>query len=73
MLALVQRSKNDMQTEEKIAPAALTPVARIRLRRILAIAVIALGLGVTIAWMSFMGYGLFKLIEIAFLTVVSAQ
>ena len=54
-----------MQAQTTIAPAALTPTVNNYICRIWPRAVIALGLGLTVAWTGLLGYGVVSLIALA--------
>ena len=55
-----------MQAKTAIVPAALAPADDDLFYRIWPQAMVTLGLGLTAAWMGFLGYGLVSLITLAF-------
>jgi hypothetical protein len=52
------------QSQTSIAPTAPTPSAKARLRRTWPLALVVIGLGLTLAWLSIVGYGLIKLVQL---------
>jgi hypothetical protein len=54
-----------MQTQTAIAPPALAPADTALFHRIWPPAMIAFGLGLTVAWVALLGYGLVSIIELA--------
>ena len=55
-----------MQTEPAISRSRLAPVTRTGLRQILPAALLTLGLVLTVLWVSVLGYGLVRLIEMTY-------
>ena len=54
-----------LQIETAMGPITPTPATKPFIRRIWAPAVIAISLGLTVVWIILLGYGLFKLMELA--------
>ena len=54
------------QIKTAMVPITPTPATKPFLRRIWAPALMTIALGLTVVWISFLGYGLFKLIEFAY-------
>jgi len=63
---LTFREKDTMPKHGAVLPTTAVPVARARFSAIWSAALVASGLGLTFAWMCFLGYGFVKAIEVAF-------